>query len=199
MAKPILPPTLLTVHVEGEANYSGEHWSARHRRAKAQRQGTLIGLHNAYGLHRVTLLKSVPMRCLLTRVYGGRRQRIDEGDNLAMSFKHVRDEICAWLGIDDARDDLLCFECEQRGVLVAFYPRSAQRTLDTDDLRGLVAAAAIFVHRDLTGEAFVVTRTEPELRGLPLERLRAAEFVHRLPNGHWQLTDKGLQMLEELL
>jgi len=82
---------LLPVRAISPNETSGEHWSKRSRRAKAHRDATAWALYKQ---------KKPPLPCwvTLTRIAP---KRLDEGDNLAMSMKHVRDGVAEWLGIDD--------------------------------------------------------------------------------------------------
>lgn len=68
-----------------------EHWARKHRRVKQQR-----GVVRAYlgGQPRPEL----PLVVTLTRI-GPRRF---DDDNLRGAFKGQRDEVAAWLGVDDA-------------------------------------------------------------------------------------------------
>lgn len=71
-----------------------EHWAAKHRRVKAQRETALLCLkmHGKFPreFDGLVIVK-------LTRT-GGRR--LDD-DNLRSAFKAVRDGVADWLGIDD--------------------------------------------------------------------------------------------------
>ena len=100
-----LAPTWRRLHafdfellVVSEAN-EREHHLVRAKRAKRQRETTLIALTKAIGRleGRKLLEREGRLLVCLTRLAGG---RIDD-DNLAGAFKHVRDEIARWLGCDD--------------------------------------------------------------------------------------------------
>ncbi len=81
-----------------------EHWRARARRVKAERASTwavLIG-------HRKP---ATPCVVRLTRVAPSRG--LDD-DNLAGALKAVRDQIAHWIGVDDARSDIVRYEYAQR-------------------------------------------------------------------------------------
>ncbi|HXN30548.1 MAG TPA: hypothetical protein VN894_01755 [Polyangiaceae bacterium] len=67
-----------------------EHWAKKHRRISEQRHLVMLIL----GLSRHFPL---PLQCRLTRL----APRELDTDNLAISFKGVRDQIAAWLGVDD--------------------------------------------------------------------------------------------------
>lgn len=100
-----LAPTWRRLHafdfellVVSEAN-EREHHLVRAKRAKRQRETTLIALTKAIGRleGRKLLEREGRLLVCLTRLSAG---RLDD-DNLAGAFKHVRDEIARWLGCDD--------------------------------------------------------------------------------------------------
>ncbi len=68
-----------------------EHWAAKARRAKQERE-------TAAWLLAVHLAPSLPCVVLLTRI----APRSLDDDNLRGAFKAVRDEVARWLGVDDA-------------------------------------------------------------------------------------------------
>lgn len=68
-----------------------EHWAQRSKRVKAEREATAWAL---LGKDKPAL----PLAVQLTRV--GPSNGLDD-DNLAGALKGVRDEIAAWLGVDD--------------------------------------------------------------------------------------------------
>ncbi len=72
------------------------HWAARARKVKAQRAATLLALKT----HRVQRPTAERMVVTLTR----RAPRFLDTDNLQSAFKGVRDEIAAFIGIDDGCD-----------------------------------------------------------------------------------------------
>jgi hypothetical protein len=99
------------VKIESLAN-KREHWTATAKRKKAQRECALLALTVANRgrtfdapMHQ----EALPMTITLTRI--GPRQLDD--DNLAGGFKHVRDGVADWLGIDDG-DKRLTWKYEQR-------------------------------------------------------------------------------------
>ncbi len=96
-----LPLTLTIegVRVESEAN-AHAHWRTRQRRAKSQRALVRLALSR---LDRAALLALPRLRVTLTRLMGPRGRGFDS-DNLVGAFKHVRDEVAAWLGVDDGSD-----------------------------------------------------------------------------------------------
>lgn len=73
-----------------------DHWSARHRRAKQQKELTLLLLRTAK-VDRASLRP--PFVVTMTRVAPG---VIRDSDNLASSTKAIRDAIALYLQIDDA-------------------------------------------------------------------------------------------------
>jgi len=70
-----------------------DHWGRRHRRVKNQRRDTWAVLRQ-----RGVVKPRLPVTVHLTRIAP---RRLDQGDNLAMALKAVRDEVAAWLGVDD--------------------------------------------------------------------------------------------------
>lgn len=101
-----LAPTWRRLHVFefelqviSEANHSGEHPMIRAKRAKRQREVTLVALIRHLGRLEGARLLQREGRLLvcLTRLSAG---RLDD-DNLTGAFKHVRDEIASWLGCND--------------------------------------------------------------------------------------------------
>lgn len=73
-----------------------DHWSARHRRSKQQKELTMLLLRTTK-VDR-SLFKP-PYLVTLTRVGPG---AIKDSDNLAASTKAVRDAVATFLGVDDA-------------------------------------------------------------------------------------------------
>lgn len=97
-----------------------EHWRARTRRVKAERNAT-------YWVLAPTRKPDMPCTVRLTRV--GPTNGLDEGDNLNSAFKAVRDQIAEWLGVND-RDPRVRWEYMQRrgklwGVEVEFLEGKA--------------------------------------------------------------------------
>jgi hypothetical protein len=100
-----------------------EHWTTKHKRARAQHAA--IDLHLDIGRK---LFRSPPfwddgIAITMTRI-GPRR--FDPGNNEA-SLKHVQDAIASWLGIDDG-SRLLTWKYEQEtergyGVRIRIEPR----------------------------------------------------------------------------
>lgn len=83
-----------------------EHWRARVRRVKGERDATAWQLS-------MCRRPSLPLVVLLTRV--GPSNGLDD-DNLAGSMKAVRDQIAQWLGVDDRRRDVVRYEyAQERG------------------------------------------------------------------------------------
>lgn len=146
-SKPVLT-VRIPVTVRSEAN---ERLSVRTRiaRPKGQRETTHIALL-ASGFRSKNLPS--PLLVRLTRRYGGRAQALDQGDNLNGSFKHVRDSIANWVGIDDGDEERLKFEYAQAktghvppDVIAEFHLRVPEVTLSRTKLRALLAGAALFV------------------------------------------------------
>jgi hypothetical protein len=85
----------LACRVVSEANRpSGEHWSVKRRRKKVQAIALTYALIES-GLknHRP------PLPLIVTWTHIG--PHMDDGDNLNVSFKALRDRLAAWLGVDD--------------------------------------------------------------------------------------------------
>lgn len=102
-----------------EAN-AREHWSAKARRVKQQRNLVTLALR---GTVAAQMLLVAPLEVTITRI-GPRR--LDD-DNATGSAKAVRDAIAAVLGVDDG-DDRVRWRVEQArgpfGVLIAIRPAS---------------------------------------------------------------------------
>lgn len=76
-----------------------EHWAARAKRAKLQRNAVLVA-EIAAGRPIAALVRSAPYvaEWIVTLTRHGRR--LDD-DNLASAFKSIRDEVAKLLGLDD--------------------------------------------------------------------------------------------------
>jgi hypothetical protein len=83
------------LRIRSEANLR-EHWRTKHKRSKEQK--FIVGV--ALAKHRPPAVEKIEIT--LTR-QGVRK--LDD-DNLAGGCKGVRDQIAAWLGIDDGSDRL---------------------------------------------------------------------------------------------
>lgn len=70
-----------------------EHWGAKQRRAKADRDAVAWLLAGK-------AKPPLPVRVTLTRQ--GPNRRAMDGDGLQAALKHVRDQVAEWLGVDDA-------------------------------------------------------------------------------------------------
>lgn len=79
----------LPIRTQTEAN-AKEHWRTRHQRAKGQRAATKLYVSQLTA-------PSLPAEITLTRL--GKRKMDD--DNVPGALKHVRDELAAWIGVDD--------------------------------------------------------------------------------------------------
>ncbi len=81
-----------------------EHWRARAKRVRDERM-----MVSAYvnGKPRPEL----PLRVRLTRIAPS--AGLDD-DNLASALKSVRDQVAAWLGVDDRLRDVVRYEYDQR-------------------------------------------------------------------------------------
>ena len=81
-----------------------EHWAGRARRVRSERDMV------AWSLRKATK-PQLPLLVTLTRVAPS--NGLDD-DNLSGSLKAVRDEVAAWLGVDDKRRDVVRYEYAQR-------------------------------------------------------------------------------------
>ena len=81
-----------------------EHWCARARRVRSERDIT------AWALRKATK-PTPPLVVTLTRIAPS--NGVDD-DNLCGALKAVRDEVAAWLGVDDKRRDVVRYEYTQR-------------------------------------------------------------------------------------
>ena len=81
------------IRVVSEANQR-EHHMATYRRKKQQQVVMRAWLNRA---RTMVPPDAVPREVQFTR-YGGKRM---DNDNLAGAFKHVRDEVARWFGVDD--------------------------------------------------------------------------------------------------
>lgn len=79
------------IRVVSEAN-AHEHWRVRSKRAKGQR-----GLIKLLLRAKLATPPAAPLVVRLTRI----APRDLDSDNLAGAFKHVRDGVADWLGVDD--------------------------------------------------------------------------------------------------
>lgn len=120
---------LLTTTVEirtvSETNQR-EHYMVRHRRRKAQRRSTFLGMLAAGRKANVDVPSGAPLLVRMTRV----APRGLDTDNLGSSLKAIRDGVADWLGRDDG-DPLVLWEYEQRrgkpreyAVLIELFDRA---------------------------------------------------------------------------
>lgn len=87
-----------------------EHWRARARRVKAERQAVAWALLLAQRPDRAKR-PELPCTVRLTRVAPS--AGVDD-DNLTGALKGVRDQVAAWLGVDDKLRGLVRYVYEQR-------------------------------------------------------------------------------------
>lgn len=103
-----------------------EHWRARARRVKAERQAVAWALVLAQRPDRAKR-PELPCTVRLTRVAPS--SGVDD-DNLAGALKSVRDQVAEWLGVDDKRSDLVRYVYAQRrgpwAVEIEFGQMAAQ-------------------------------------------------------------------------
>ncbi len=85
-------------------NGSHGHWRARYARSKLERDTAALMLRNAH-----SEAPGLPAVVTMTRCAP---HELDD-DNLASSFKSIRDGVADWLGIND-RDQRVTWRVEQR-------------------------------------------------------------------------------------
>jgi hypothetical protein len=92
---------IIPIALQSEANRRG-HWATHEPRRKAQHQLTAAAMRGCELVPpvRVTIVRLSP-------------RMLDEGDNLEMSAKHVRDSIAKFFGVNDGRQDLVQFDVRQ--------------------------------------------------------------------------------------
>lgn len=89
--------------VTGRGMNSREHWRARARRVKAEKEAT------AWALAKCEKPKT-PCVITLTRIAPS--NGLDD-DNLAGAMKGIRDSVAEWLGVDDRHRDVVRYEYRQ--------------------------------------------------------------------------------------
>lgn len=93
----------LPLRTSGGLN-SREHWRARAKRVKSEREAVtwaLVGKPKP----------AIPCLVTLTRIAPS--AGLDPFDNLPSSLKGCVDAVAAWLGIDDRKSDLVRYQCRQ--------------------------------------------------------------------------------------
>jgi hypothetical protein len=110
--------TVVPVKLISEANVH-EHWANRARRVKSQRSVARLTMLESEGLARQSVFNGGerPLTIRLVRVAP---RRLDS-DNLARSFKAVRDGIADWLGIDDGSPLLTWVYDQRRGNVKEYF------------------------------------------------------------------------------
>jgi hypothetical protein len=93
----------LPIKVISEANQR-EHWRVKYSRKKAQQRDFSIFWKMCCAPDRFNF----PVKVIFTR----HASRLLDSDNLAGSFKHVRDALCKIIGIDDGASQI-SFEYQQ--------------------------------------------------------------------------------------
>ena len=101
---------MILIPIRTRGSNAREHWTARHERVKRERRHTASAL---LGQHR----PDIPCVVTLTRLSSG---TLDD-DNLRAACKAIRDQIAAWLGIDDRHSDQVRYEYRQRRVARGQY------------------------------------------------------------------------------
>lgn len=95
----------IPLRLVSEAN-SREHWRVVAKRKKLQRRAVWLALHCSKQL-------PIPAPCTVILCRWSPRQL--DTDNLSSAFKAVRDEVAAWLGIDD-RSPLVQWVYQQQPI-----------------------------------------------------------------------------------
>lgn len=98
----------LRTRTEGNAN---ENWRPRAGRARGQRLLTAIYLLE----HKPPEL---PVRVTFTRLSSGKPM---DCDNLPSAIKHIRDQVCAWLGCGDGPSDPVTFRYQQEKAARGYH------------------------------------------------------------------------------
>lgn len=98
-----------------ESNTCG-HWRVRARRALQQKTAMALALTQVDK-------PAIPCCVTITRVGRG----VMDDDNLPTASKHLRDQIAAWLGVDDRHRNIVRYVYEQErgsvaGVRIEFAP-----------------------------------------------------------------------------
>lgn len=92
-------------HLQHFANTTGLHWKPK--------AGAARRLRHLVAWQLVPLGKqrpAFPCKVVMTRL----APREFDDDNLVHAFKHIRDQIAVWLGVDDKRDPRVTYVCEQQ-------------------------------------------------------------------------------------
>ncbi len=112
--------SLLNVEIPMKLPSAGnlhEHWRARQKRIKTQRNAVKLAMYGRGGhgcgwLESVAILvRGEQLACTLTRV----SPRKLDSDNLAFAFKGIRDQVAAELGVDDGSDAIDWRYAQERG------------------------------------------------------------------------------------
>lgn len=89
-----------------------EHWAKKARRTKAERDTVRWLLGNKPR-------PALPCTVLMTRIAP---RKLDD-DNLRGAFKAVRDQVAAWLGVDDADPRVTWAYAQERGAVREYKAR----------------------------------------------------------------------------
>lgn len=93
------------IRLVSEANVSGsQDWRVRHRRAKSQRAAVAM-------LVRELVKPALPCVVTLTRI----APNMLDSDNAQSAPKHCRDELAAWIGVDDRDPRVTWVVKQERG------------------------------------------------------------------------------------
>lgn len=103
MAALPMPPIVVPIRTVSGLNVR-EHWRARSRRVKKEREAV------AWMLGSRCVKPALPLVVTLTRL--GPSNGLDS-DNLAASCKAIRDQIAMWLGVDDRKAEVVRYRYAQ--------------------------------------------------------------------------------------
>lgn len=104
----LLLRVIVPIKTVSEANQRG-HWAKKAGRVKAQRNAVELVLRTSPSSWARAVAVLGPVSVVLTRIAP---RRLDD-DNLASALKATRDQVAAWLGVDDG-DERVSWKCEQR-------------------------------------------------------------------------------------
>jgi hypothetical protein len=91
-----------------------EHHMKRARRVKAECQAVAWAIRVEFGVRTAEYRPAPPLVVTLTRIAPS--NGIDAGDNLPSSLKGCRDQVAAWLGVDDANPIVQYRYAQERGA-----------------------------------------------------------------------------------
>lgn len=104
--------------IKNPLNGSREHWAVKSRRAKTHGNATrwaLIGAKTLPWAGNIQVSGPRTINVCLVRLFEGRSKLMDD-DGLSAAFKHVRDAVAAYLGIDDGDPRIRFTYAQARGA-----------------------------------------------------------------------------------